>query len=90
MGLLKKPAEGEIESRQKAQVAAFQKEMLQLLEEELQGDVHKEEFKFAEVTPEKKEKVKKQRTKVSQKNLSPADLEKGERSKGFVSKGYFI
>ncbi|KAJ1404679.1 hypothetical protein SESBI_26414 [Sesbania bispinosa] len=48
--------------------------MLEILEEELQGDVHKEEFKPAAVTPEKKMKmIKRQRTK---KILSPADLER--------------
>ncbi|KAJ1381467.1 hypothetical protein SESBI_45121 [Sesbania bispinosa] len=76
MGLLKKPVEDEIEPMQKVQVVAFQKEMLQILEEELQGDVQKEEFKSTEVTPGKKEKVKRQRTKVSRKILSPADLER--------------
>ncbi|KAJ1419836.1 class I SAM-dependent methyltransferase [Sesbania bispinosa] len=49
--------------------------MLQILEEESQGDVHKEEFKPTEVTPEKKV-LKKPRTKVFQKILTPADLER--------------
>ncbi|KAJ1413319.1 hypothetical protein SESBI_19704 [Sesbania bispinosa] len=64
-----------VEPRQKARITAFQKGMLQILEEELQGDVHKEEFKPAKVIPEKKV-VKKPRTKVSQKILTPADMER--------------